>query len=262
MSFAPMLRARKTARHAKPSKAAPVIAAAGISASFVAADAAVLAASASAASSSASDSDLAKLRTCESGGNYATNTGNGYYGAYQFALQTWHSLGYPGRPDQASPATQDAAVRQLQARSGWGQWPACSARYGLGSGGSVSADSAAAPVHTDTLRASRSRSRFPTVSSAPASPRVLVAVAPTTPPPFLHRQLSVADEHTFRIGAQMWQQRMAQRGWPITVDGYFGPQSAAVAKAFAAEKNIRLTSALPGEVDRGVWDAAWRLPVD
>ncbi len=73
----------------------------------------------------------AELRQCESGGNYADNTGNGYYGAYQFSLPTWESLGLSGLPSDASPATQDAAAAELQARSGWGQWPACSARLGL-----------------------------------------------------------------------------------------------------------------------------------
>jgi resuscitation-promoting factor RpfB len=73
----------------------------------------------------------AELRQCESGGNYAEDTGNGYYGAYQFAAATWHGLGLPGLPNQASPAAQDAAAAELQARSGWGQWPACSRKLGL-----------------------------------------------------------------------------------------------------------------------------------
>jgi hypothetical protein len=73
----------------------------------------------------------AALRQCESGGNYQENTGNGFYGAYQFSASTWTNLGYPGRPDQAPPATQDAAAQKLQARSGWGQWPACSRKLGL-----------------------------------------------------------------------------------------------------------------------------------
>jgi Transglycosylase-like domain len=73
----------------------------------------------------------AALRNCESHGNYGDNTGNGYYGAYQFSAGTWHSLGYPGLPSQASPAAQDQAAQQLQARSGWGQWPACSRALGL-----------------------------------------------------------------------------------------------------------------------------------
>jgi hypothetical protein len=73
----------------------------------------------------------AALRQCESGDNYADDTGNGYYGAYQFALATWRGLGYSGLPSQAPPAIQDAAAAQLQARSGWGQWPACARHLGL-----------------------------------------------------------------------------------------------------------------------------------
>jgi hypothetical protein len=73
----------------------------------------------------------AELRQCESGGNYAENTGNGYYGAYQFSLQTWHGIGYPGIPSDAAPAVQDQAAAQLQARSGWGQWPECAQKLGL-----------------------------------------------------------------------------------------------------------------------------------
>ncbi len=72
-----------------------------------------------------------RLRSCESGDNYQENTGNGFYGAYQFSESTWSGLGYPGRPDQEPPAMQDAAAMKLQADSGWGQWPACSAALGL-----------------------------------------------------------------------------------------------------------------------------------
>jgi hypothetical protein len=72
-----------------------------------------------------------ELRLCESGNNYAEDTGNGYYGAYQFALETWWGLGYSGLPSDASPAVQDQAAERLQAEAGWGQWPACSADLGL-----------------------------------------------------------------------------------------------------------------------------------
>lgn len=73
----------------------------------------------------------AALRKCESGGRYDLNTGNGYYGAYQFALGTWRKLGYAGLPSDAAPAVQDEAARKLQAKLGWGQWPACSRSLGL-----------------------------------------------------------------------------------------------------------------------------------
>lgn len=72
-----------------------------------------------------------ELRDCESGGNYQANTGNGFYGAYQFSASTWSQMGYPGRPDQEPYWMQDEAAQRLQAAGGWGQWPTCSAALGL-----------------------------------------------------------------------------------------------------------------------------------
>ncbi|HEY2562587.1 MAG TPA: transglycosylase family protein [Acidimicrobiales bacterium] len=75
--------------------------------------------------------DFAALRQCESGGNYSDNTGNGYYGAYQFSESTWQGMGYSGLPSDASPAQQDQVAEQLQAEQGWSPWPSCSAQLGL-----------------------------------------------------------------------------------------------------------------------------------
>lgn len=72
-----------------------------------------------------------RLRRCESGGRYDINTGNGFFGAYQFVHSTWRGLGFPGMPHQAPPHMQDEAAQKLQARSGWGQWPACTRKLGL-----------------------------------------------------------------------------------------------------------------------------------
>jgi hypothetical protein len=72
-----------------------------------------------------------RLRVCESSDRYHLNTGNGYYGAYQFNAGTWHGLGYHGRPDRASKATQDAATRKLHNQRGWKPWPACSRKEHL-----------------------------------------------------------------------------------------------------------------------------------
>jgi uncharacterized protein YabE (DUF348 family) len=77
---------------------------------------------------------LLKLRTCESGGNYADNTGNGYYGAYQFSLSTWQRLGYSGLPSSAPPSMQDQAIVQNTNRSGGGlasQNPGCYYKTGI-----------------------------------------------------------------------------------------------------------------------------------
>ncbi len=71
------------------------------------------------------------LARCESGGNWAINTGNGYYGGLQFTLSTWQGVGGSGYPHQASREEQIARGKILQARSGWGQWPACTAKLGL-----------------------------------------------------------------------------------------------------------------------------------
>jgi len=45
------------------------------------------------ASADPSANDWLRLRQCESGNNYAINTGNGYYGAYQFDASTWRAVG-------------------------------------------------------------------------------------------------------------------------------------------------------------------------
>jgi hypothetical protein len=71
------------------------------------------------------------IRQHESGGNYAINTGNGYYGAYQFSLSTWRSVGGSGLPSQASPAEQDMRAQILQSRSGWSPWPQTSRMCGV-----------------------------------------------------------------------------------------------------------------------------------
>ena len=72
----------------------------------------------------------AAVRQCESGGNYSINTGNGFYGAYQFTMQTWRGLGMSGLPSAASPAVQDQAARRLAAQYGMKPWPVCGHRYG------------------------------------------------------------------------------------------------------------------------------------
>jgi len=65
----------------------------------------------------------AGVRQRESGGNYATNTGNGYYGAYQFSAGTWASVGGTGLPSNASPAEQDARAQLLYNQRGCSPWP-------------------------------------------------------------------------------------------------------------------------------------------
>jgi hypothetical protein len=68
---------------------------------------------------------LQAIAACESGGNPATNTGNGFYGKYQFTQSTWESVGGTGNPAAASEAEQDARAAQLYAQQGSAPWPVC-----------------------------------------------------------------------------------------------------------------------------------------
>ncbi len=222
-----LLRAHQP-KHAKPSKAAPVLAVGGMTVTLGAG----LSAAASSAQA-ASEDDFARLRMCESGNHYATNTGNGFYGAYQFDARTWHGLGYSSLPSNASPATQDAAARELQAQRGWQPWPGCSRNLNLG---------------RDTAAPRASRSRFVVLPKATAR----------TAPRFTGHVMTTADVHATRADVSAWQSRMKARGWDLAVDGRYGPHSARVAARFASEKRLQT---VPGTVDHVLWTAAWQLPV-
>ena len=52
-----------------------------------------------------------RLAACESGGNWAINTGNGYYGGLQFNLGTWHAYGGSGPPGPEQPRDADRRRR-------------------------------------------------------------------------------------------------------------------------------------------------------
>jgi uncharacterized protein YabE (DUF348 family) len=69
------------------------------------------------------------IAACESGGNWAANTGNGYYGGLQFNLGTWSAYGGSGRPDQNSREQQIAVAERVRdASGGYGAWPVCGSR--------------------------------------------------------------------------------------------------------------------------------------
>ena len=72
---------------------------------------------------------LAKLRSCE--GSYTSNTGNGYYGAYQFDIRTWGGYGGYTRASDAPAAVQDQKAWETYQRRGWQPWPTCKNKMGL-----------------------------------------------------------------------------------------------------------------------------------
>lgn len=70
------------------------------------------------------------VAACESGGNWATNTGNGFLGGLQFTLSTWRANGGTGMPNQASRETQISVANRVLATQGIGAWPVCGKRAG------------------------------------------------------------------------------------------------------------------------------------
>jgi peptidoglycan hydrolase-like protein with peptidoglycan-binding domain len=89
---------------------------------------------AAANSASAAGSVWDSVASCESGGNWSINTGNGYYGGLQFSGSTWRAYGgssYAPRADLASRTEQITVAQRVLASQGPGAWPTCGARAGL-----------------------------------------------------------------------------------------------------------------------------------
>jgi resuscitation-promoting factor RpfA len=90
-----------------------------------------------------------RLAQCESSGDWAINTGNGYYGGLQFYQPTWEGFGgleYAARADLATREQQIAIAEKVLATQGWGAWPACSAALGLTEADKAGSAQAAAPA--------------------------------------------------------------------------------------------------------------------
>jgi len=76
----------------------------------------------------ASGNDWDAVAQCESGGNWAINTGNGFYGGLQFTTSTWLAFGggaYAPRADLAARSQQIAIAEKVLAVQGPGAWPTC-----------------------------------------------------------------------------------------------------------------------------------------
>ncbi|MCO4236995.1 LysM peptidoglycan-binding domain-containing protein [Pseudarthrobacter raffinosi] len=131
--------------------------------------AAGLALSVTAANAATDGTTWDSLAQCESGGNWATNTGNGYSGGLQFSASTWAAYGGTGSAADASREQQIAVAEQVQASQGWGAWPSCAAELGLsGGGGTTAVAPQSAPVQSVPVQVP--------VESVPAVPAATDAV--------------------------------------------------------------------------------------
>ncbi|MDQ0381718.1 transglycosylase family protein [Amycolatopsis thermophila] len=113
-----------------------------------------------------------KLRMCESSNRYSVNTGTGYYGAYQFDLPTWRSVGGQGHPDLATPAEQDYRALYLYRMRGWQPWE-CAGMLGLRN--DSDARSKRVPTYAESAYIGGGHVPAPVPATKPAWPGVVYA---------------------------------------------------------------------------------------
>ncbi|RSD19292.1 LysM peptidoglycan-binding domain-containing protein [Amycolatopsis eburnea] len=82
------------------------------------------------AATPASATNWDAIAQCESGGNWSTSTGNGYYGGLQFTQSTWKAYGGTGSPQNASREQQIAVAERVLQGQGIGAWPVCGKKGG------------------------------------------------------------------------------------------------------------------------------------
>jgi peptidoglycan hydrolase-like protein with peptidoglycan-binding domain len=173
------------------------------------------------ASADPASSTWQRLRMCESSDRYNTNTGNGYYGAYQFDLPTWRSVGGTGLPNQAPPAEQDFRALYLYRMRGWEPWE-CAGILGLqddNDGGSGVVPVRYSPPHP----------------GVPAWPG---------------KQFHVGDSSA---DLRKWQVQLHKRGLPFQGTGYFGATTLKYVKQIQRDNGLCVC----GFIGPKTWSAAW-----
>ncbi|WP_181784025.1 LysM peptidoglycan-binding domain-containing protein [Pseudonocardia pini] len=140
--------ARYRGKHRKPSTAGRTIARTAIAGAVAGVPLVAVAPAANAAT----DATWDRLAQCESSGNWAINTGNGFSGGLQFTRSTWTAFGggqFAPVAHQATREEQIVVAEKVLAGQGWGAWPSCSKKIGASGGPtprSAPAEAAPAPA--------------------------------------------------------------------------------------------------------------------
>ena len=111
-------------RHRKPTASSVNVAKVAVTGAVLGSGGLALAGHAAAAT----DGEWDRVASCESGGNWAINTGNGYQGGLQFSPSTWTGHGggeYAPAAHLASKEEQIAVAERVLATQGKGAWPTC-----------------------------------------------------------------------------------------------------------------------------------------
>jgi resuscitation-promoting factor RpfA len=111
-------------RHRKPTNSTVSVAKVAFTGAVIGSGSLALAGQAGAAT----DGEWDQVASCESGGNWAINTGNGYQGGLQFAPSTWSGHGggeYAPSAHLATKEEQIAVAERVLGSQGSGAWPTC-----------------------------------------------------------------------------------------------------------------------------------------
>jgi len=134
----------------------------------------------------ATDAEWDRVAGCESGGNWAINTGNGYHGGLQFTQGTWASHGggeFAASANQATRAQQIAVAERVLATQGRGAWPVCGRGLGAATPRNVVADAPApdAPPPPPPAELAAFDAPPPPPPADPAPPELPPPPAPPVP---------------------------------------------------------------------------------
>ncbi|MGZ4557010.1 MAG: transglycosylase family protein, partial [Mycobacteriaceae bacterium] len=142
---------RSTVSHRKNTTTARTAAKVAIAGMLVGAPLAIFAGSASAAPATTGNNWDA-VAQCESGGNWSTNTGNGFSGGLQFTPSTWQAYGGTGSPQGASKGQQIQVAEKVLAGQGKGAWPVCGKALGSANTSSSAGSSASGSTPKATTK--------------------------------------------------------------------------------------------------------------
>ena len=134
----------------------------------------------------APDSEWDRVASCESGGNWAINTGNGYHGGLQFSQGTWAAHGggeYATSANQATRDQQIAVAERVLASQGRGAWPVCGRGLSGATPRNVVADAPAPDAPPPAEAAAFNAPMPPPPADPPPPPPPPPAPEPAAPPP-------------------------------------------------------------------------------
>jgi hypothetical protein len=143
-----------------------------------------------------------RVAQCESGGNWGTNTGNGFSGGLQFTPSTWRAYGGEGSPEGASREQQIAVAERVLAAQGWNAWPACSRKMGLRGEAAEPDNAPAARKVSAPATAGRSGATY-TVRRGDTLGKIAKAHGTSVAALYAANRGALSSPHVLRVGASL-----------------------------------------------------------